>query len=519
MSATVLVILVLAVALAAFLLLRTRSRGNGKTASSERASPIEGPSASGSLDENVQFTVFRPAALEPGRWHTMLAFAHLSEKRPEAPAHEPDPVEEVQKQAAALLGDTSRYRQHTEDSLQAVPRQGALTFVPAADGVEFNPSSRAFDWTEAVHREEFRMRAGEAMAGRVVRGRVTVYLGAIVVAEIGMALRVEAKASAGSAESASDHARPYRKVFASYSHRDSAIVDEFAEYARAMGDKYLRDVIDLRSGEQWRPALEQLIQDADVFQLFWSWNAIESPYVQQEWVYALSLKRRSFVRPVYWNEPLPERGGMPPASLRELHFERIHPRPITSSAAGAPAQVPGSRPLPKSLLSALAAAALLAVFIPTVLVRMGQEAAPPGGMTSPAPTLPVDIPPQVRARQLVQEAEVAWVAGQSESALADLQKALLIAPADPSARALLARVERDVNTRLNAATAGARKAGTQALRPQAHAQAQRDEREAQTAAAAGRPIDAVRRRMAAATTLEGAARGAAVRPPPPDRPR
>ena len=171
--------------------------------------------------------------------------------------------------------------------------------MPAADGIEFNPSSRAFDWTETVHREEFRMRAGQATAGRIIRGRLTVYLGAIVVAEIGMALRVEATASAATAESASDHARPYRKVFASYSHHDSAIVEEFAEYARAMGDKYLRDVIDLRSGEQWQPALEQLIQDADVFQLFWSWNAIESPYVRQEWVYALSLKRRSFVRPVY----------------------------------------------------------------------------------------------------------------------------------------------------------------------------------------------------------------------------
>ena len=303
MSVTLLVILALAVALAA-LLLRTRSRAKGKASPSQNAA-----SDSRSLDENVQFTVFRPAALEAGRWHTMLAFAHLSEKRPDTPAHEPDPVEEVQRQAAALLGDTSRYRQHTEDSLQAVPTQGALTFVPAADGVEFNPSSRAFDWTESVHREEFRMRASQATAGRVIRGRLTVYLGAIVVAEIGMSLRVEVMGSDVNTRSASDNARPYRKVFASYSHRDSAIVEEFAEYARAMGDKYLRDVIDLRSGEKWQPALEQLIQDADVFQLFWSWNVIESPYVQQEWVYALSLKRRSFVRPVVLDRASPGARG------------------------------------------------------------------------------------------------------------------------------------------------------------------------------------------------------------------
>ena len=351
MSVTLLVILALALAVAcAGLLLRRRSRGNGTISPSQDAS-----SASRSLDENVQFTVFRPASLEAGRWHTMLAFAHLSEKRADTPADEPDPVQEVQRQAAALLGDTSRYRQHTEDSLQAVPQQGALTFVPAADGIEFNPSSRAFDWTETVHREEFRMRAGQATAGRIIRGRLTVYLGAIVVAEIGMALRVGARASAATAESASDYARPYRKVFASYSHHDTAIVEEFAEYARAMGDKYLRDVIDLRSGEQWQPALEQLIKDADVFQLFWSWNAIDSPYVGQEWVYALSLKRRSFVRPVVLDRAFPgARGntaGIPAgtplrtdSSSTDHSFQQVRSSKLGQTAAGGGSAGPGSQP-------------------------------------------------------------------------------------------------------------------------------------------------------------------------------
>jgi serine/threonine protein kinase len=49
-------------------------------------------------DDNVQFTVYRPGMVVPGRWYDLLAFAHLSERRPDAP-DEPDPVEEVRRQA------------------------------------------------------------------------------------------------------------------------------------------------------------------------------------------------------------------------------------------------------------------------------------------------------------------------------------------------------------------------------------------------------------------------------------
>ena len=70
-----------------------------------------------------------------------------------------------------------------------------------------------------------------------------------------------------------------------------------------------------------------MIVNADVFQLFWSTNSIESDFVRQEWEFALNLGRPSFIRPVYWEEPMPERTeiGLPPASLRALHFHRLSP--------------------------------------------------------------------------------------------------------------------------------------------------------------------------------------------------
>ena len=280
------------------------------------------------LDDNVQFTVYRPAVVRPAKWHSLLAFAHLSERPPDADRSEPDPVQEVQRQARMVLGrDADSFKATTQDSRVAVPREGELTFMPVMEGVEFNPPSRQFLWTESVHREEFRLRASQDLAGRSARGTLSVYLGSILLAEVTLVIRVDERTEGPDSKAASSAeistARPYRKIFASYSHRDHAVVREFESYATALGDRYLRDVVDLRAGEAWSDRLMEFIEQADVFQLFWSQNAMASPFVRAEWEHALALNRSNFVRPVYWEHPFPEAPGLPPDRLRSLHFAQI----------------------------------------------------------------------------------------------------------------------------------------------------------------------------------------------------
>ena len=119
-----------------------------------------------------------------------------------------------------------------------------------------------------------------------------------------------------------EQARPYRRIFASYSHRDVRIAEQFEHYAAVFGDRYLRDWIDLRAGEKWSERLEELIRQADVFQLFWSWNSIRSENVRREWEYALGLGRPNFVRPTYWEFPMPNdpAHGLPPSALKRTAF-------------------------------------------------------------------------------------------------------------------------------------------------------------------------------------------------------
>ena len=285
------------------------------------------------VDENVQFTVYRPGAVQPGVWYPMLTFAHLAERR-----------DQVTALADQALGDKARaYGSPTSDARGGVPKASELTFVPDMVGVEFNPPRRVFRWLEDIHREEFRLRADPRLNGQVSHGRLTVFLGAFILADVDLAIRIDDSAeepptasilTSAAAQGPSPglhgvleptHGSPYRSIFPSYSHRDTEIVNQAERLGAALGDVYLRDRTTLHSGEEWNAGLLKLIDKADVFQLFWSSNSMRSEYVRQEWEHAVTLARPNFIRPTYWEEPMPRSDHplLPPSSLGRLHFQLL----------------------------------------------------------------------------------------------------------------------------------------------------------------------------------------------------
>ncbi|MBD0370939.1 MAG: toll/interleukin-1 receptor domain-containing protein [Pyrinomonadaceae bacterium] len=284
------------------------------------------------LDENVQFTIYRPKKIRPERWYTLLAFAHLSERPPDADEDEPDPIEVMEKEAGRILADErpEDYGRATQDSSHSIPRQSEISFVPFIEGVEFNPPSASFIWQESVHSQKFRMRASPLLDGKVARGSLSIYLGAILLAEINLRIRVTSEHALDdrrTPKEVAETARPYRKIFPSYSHEDLEIVAQIEHYAQAVGDRYMRDVHELRSGQNWKEWMKDAIGQADIFQLFWSTNSMRSQNVRLEWEYALRLHRPNFIRPTYWENPLPQSPAenLPPPELRDLHFQHVRP--------------------------------------------------------------------------------------------------------------------------------------------------------------------------------------------------
>ena len=275
-------------------------------------------------DDNVQFTVYRPQVVAPAKWYDLVAAAHLDAARPEADPAEPSPLDRVRRKAEAILGDRfDEYAPLTHDALQGVPQGSELTFAFEMPGVEFNPARVSFGWWEDEHTVQVRLRASPTLEGKTARGRMTVFLGAIILADVPFSLRVDSSRAADRPrlEPEREAVRRYRRIFASYSHRDLPIVEQFEAFVEATGDRYLRDHKVLRAGEAWDDRLLELIAEADVFQLFWSRNALASPHVRREWEHALSLGRENFIRPVYWESPLPQAHGLPPEPLTRIHFQ------------------------------------------------------------------------------------------------------------------------------------------------------------------------------------------------------
>jgi len=119
-------------------------------------------------------------------------------------------------------------------------------------------------------------------------------------------------------------AAPYQNIFISYSRKDMSVVRQYQRAQEALGNDVFLDVDDLRAGEDWRTGLAKAIDNAEVFQLFWSVNSAQSIYCQYEWEYALEHRCpdndcKTIIRPFYWTKPMPNI----PASLQNLHFKYV----------------------------------------------------------------------------------------------------------------------------------------------------------------------------------------------------
>jgi len=130
------------------------------------------------------------------------------------------------------------------------------------------------------------------------------------------------------------------KIFICYAFADASIANAIAQIVRAIGLVPLQDLTDLHAGDSWQARVQRLIEEADLFMLLWSSNMAHSRFAEAEWRHALSLGREHFIRPVYYEEPLPP----PPRELAHIHFARMtgfHSFEVSSDESG---PLPGQQP-------------------------------------------------------------------------------------------------------------------------------------------------------------------------------
>jgi hypothetical protein len=145
------------------------------------------------------------------------------------------------------------------------------------------------------------------MSGDTLFIRVSIQVATVEVAHINCAVEVM-KQEAGSSQNIAEADNPlaeaslnsntsslYQTIFISYSRKDTEVVKVYKLVQEAVGNIAFKDTDSIRAGENWRSALALAIDQADIFQLFWSENSAQSENVHNEWEYALKHIRCCWV--------------------------------------------------------------------------------------------------------------------------------------------------------------------------------------------------------------------------------
>lgn len=268
--------------------------------------------------ERLSFTAGYPGAVSPGSWYSLLVYLHLARLQNEAM--------EILRQKAKQIG--LKPATSTIQAASLVERGTWLRLTPRVEGVIFNPLSQEVAWYEDIQEVNFRLQADDDTAGRSLLGAVEIYSGPVLIAQIPLAINVRQLGMPDAdTESVTSTVKIFDSVFASYSTKDTPIIDACVSAYKALGIYVYIDKHSLRGGRHWQRMLYELIEQSDLFQLYWSHAASQSSYVEDEWHHALLItgrKGETFIRPLCWEEDWPE----PPSDLAHIQFTRLDLRAL-----------------------------------------------------------------------------------------------------------------------------------------------------------------------------------------------
>lgn len=264
-----------------------------------------------------QFTAFWPGLAQPAKSYPLMVYIHREDVL--------DKVRDVARGFSAAMGGIQS--SGVGASFAPLQTNTILTIVPQVGGLVFDPPSSTLLWNPAESYQSatfiFELPADPAQS---YSGWVLIYEGPIILGKIDVSIRVPHSLPrtlpAGETRSTTGEGQlEPLEVFASYSHRDTPVIEYFRRAHEESGQKLLMDVYDLRSGEEWNARLLELIDGAEVFQLFWSRRSARSEFVEREWRHALQFatRRPRFIQPVWWEDPLEP----PPPELAQFHFQRV----------------------------------------------------------------------------------------------------------------------------------------------------------------------------------------------------
>ncbi len=254
--------------------------------------------------EKVHFSVTAPPMVQPGTSFLVDAWAHLEAQR-----------QEVIKRAKEAASGRKVFVKTRGPFL--ISRGTVLSMQLKISGMVIEDPEETILWEGEIGSASFAVQVpAEAEPGEC-RGCITVFANDTPVSRLLFELKVANYETEAIPLMLLE--KRFQSAFASYASQDREAVlycVQGMEKAAPWLNIFV-DVHSLRSGQNWEQELWKHIPESDVFYLFWSVNAMRSPWVEKEWRCALETNGLEFISPVPLQSP---EDAPPPTELASLHF-------------------------------------------------------------------------------------------------------------------------------------------------------------------------------------------------------
>jgi hypothetical protein len=265
--------------------------------------------SSGGRSRPVLLGVSAPRAVGPGQAFTAVFAAYIQEA--EAAVRQ-----QMMEMSGATLAAT-----RTLLGLAPAGRSRWAVGTPVlvritGDHIVAQPASISFEWNGERNEVAFLVRVNAAAPKGTTHLCFEAFIGAVPVAFVPVPMHIGEVRGDAAPETVT--ASPFSTAFASYASGDAAQVTLGVSWLKRWdaGLDVFLDCLDLNPNERWQRELESVIPARDVFLLFWSVRAMNSPWVRWELQTAWRCKPRA-IRPMPLDDP---EIAPPPEELKDLQF-------------------------------------------------------------------------------------------------------------------------------------------------------------------------------------------------------
>lgn len=260
--------------------------------------------------ERVLLGVSAPLKTTPGSMFTarFVAYAKEFEGRVQRQLLELD--RDVDGGSHAVLGLTPDREGHW---LIGTP----VTVRVSGAHLRAEPPTRAFEWNGFENLLSFVVAVEPQAPPCVIPLCFEAFIEGVSVAFIPLTLTIGAESGAREVGMLSQPV--LSSAFASYASNDASLVALCLSTLKRWdpGLDIFMDCLDLTPNEDWQGELKRVIPSKEVFLLFWSVSASESPWVAWELQQAKASKGLGWIRPMPIDDPAI---APPPDDLKHLHF-------------------------------------------------------------------------------------------------------------------------------------------------------------------------------------------------------